>query len=153
MYQNLLISIISGSVIAIISSYLTSMWTMKKFYTEKWWDRKEQAYTEIINALYDMTQFYKVFREDYGQHDFISKNRSSELHQQHSIALKKIHRATDLASIYVADDAVKVLVHLRNRESLDYDSNPLWEVYELEYINHNQTLEEILKIARKDLRK
>ena len=51
MYQNLLISIVSGSVIAIVSSYLTSMWTIKKFYTEKWWDRKEQAYTEIINAL------------------------------------------------------------------------------------------------------
>ncbi|WP_232085989.1 hypothetical protein [Candidatus Nitrosacidococcus tergens] len=46
---------------------------MKKFYTEKWWDRKALAYTEIINALYDMTQFYKVFKEDYGQQDFISE--------------------------------------------------------------------------------
>ncbi|CAB1275757.1 conserved protein of unknown function [Candidatus Nitrosacidococcus tergens] len=33
--------------------------------------------------------------------------------------MKKIHRATDLGSIYIADDAVKILVDLRNRESLD----------------------------------
>lgn len=153
MYQNLIISIVSGCVIAVVSSYLTSRWTMKKFYTEKWWDRKEQAYTEIINALYDMVQFYKVFKDDYGQHDFISEDRSTELRQRHFSGLKKLYRATDLASIYVSDDAVKVLVDLRQKKSLDYYSNPLWEIYEDEYHAHKQTLDKLLKVAKKDLRK
>ncbi|CAB1275755.1 conserved protein of unknown function [Candidatus Nitrosacidococcus tergens] len=73
MYQNLITGCVIAIVSSCLSSYLTSIWTMKKFYTEKWWDRKALAYTEIINALYDMTQFYKVFKEDYGQQDFISE--------------------------------------------------------------------------------
>ena len=153
MYQNLIISMISGCAIAVVSSYLTSIWTMKKFYTEKWWDRKEQAYTEIINALYDMVQFYKVFKDDYGQNDFISEDRSTELRKCHFAGIKKLYRATDLASIYVSDDAVKVLINLREKKSLDYYSNPLWEIYEDEYQAHNQTLDKLLKIAKKDLKK
>ncbi|ARN29890.1 TPA: hypothetical protein LUC54_000898 [Acinetobacter baumannii] len=153
MYQNLLISIVSGTVIAIVSSYLTSIWTMKKFYTEKWWDRKEQAYTEIINALYDMIQFYKVYKEDYGQDDFISDERATDLRQKYSDGIRKLYRATDLATLYVSEEAVNVLVKLRNREILDQRSNPLWEVYELEYKYYNQSLTQLLIIAKKDLKK
>ncbi|MDH2634534.1 hypothetical protein [Acinetobacter nosocomialis] len=126
---------------------------MKKFYTEKWWDRKEQAYTEIINALYDMLQFYKVYKEDYGQDDFISDERATDLRQKYSDGLRKLYRATDLATLYVSEEAVNVLVKLRNRESLDQRSNPLWEVYELEYKYYNQSLTQLLIIAKKDLKK
>nr|EKU8015373.1 hypothetical protein [Acinetobacter baumannii] len=145
--------IVSGTVIAIVSSYLTSIWTMKKFYTEKWWDRKEQAYTEIINALYDMIQFYKVYKEDYGQDDFISDERATDLRQKYSDGIRKLYRATDLATLYVSEEAVNVLVKLRNREILDQRSNPLWEVYELEYKYYNQSLTQLLIIAKKDLKK
>ncbi|EPK6958738.1 hypothetical protein LLI02_003291 [Acinetobacter baumannii] len=144
---------VSGTVIAIVSSYLTSIWTMKKFYTEKWWDRKEQAYTEIINALYDMIQFYKVYKEDYGQDDFISDERATDLRQKYSDGIRKLYRATDLATLYVSEEAVNVLVKLRNREILDQRSNPLWEVYELEYKYYNQSLTQLLIIAKKDLKK
>lgn len=153
MYQNLIISLVSGTIIAIVSSYLTSIWTMKKFYTEKWWDRKEQAYTEIINALYDMVRFYEVYKEDYGQDYFISEERATDLRQKYSNGMRKLHRATDLASLYVSDDAANELVKLRNREALDQRSNPSWEVYESEYKYHKQTLDELLIIAKKDLKK
>ncbi|BCA98449.1 hypothetical protein NCU84_18885 [Acinetobacter baumannii] len=126
---------------------------MKKFYTEKWWDRKEQAYTEIINALYDMIQFYKVYKEDYGQDDFISDERATDLRQKYSDGIRKLYRATDLATLYVSEEAVNVLVKLRNREILDQRSNPLWEVYELEYKYYNQSLTQLLIIAKKDLKK
>lgn len=126
---------------------------MKKFYTEKWWDRKEQAYTEIINALYDMVQFYKVYKEDYGQDDFISDERATDIRQKYSDGMRKLYRATDLATLYVSEDAAQELVRLRNREFLDRDSNPPWEVYELEYEYHNQTLVKLLIIAKKDLKK
>ncbi|HFX6224400.1 hypothetical protein [Acinetobacter nosocomialis] len=153
MYQNLIISIVSGTIIAIVSSYLTSIWTMKKFYTEKWWDRKEQAYTEIINAIYDMVQFFKVHKENYGQDGFISDERAADLNQKYSNGMRKLYRATDLASLYISDNAVNELIKLRNREVLDQLSNPSWEVYESEYKYHKQTLDELLVIAKKDLKK
>ncbi|RYU63863.1 hypothetical protein [Aliivibrio finisterrensis] len=103
MYKDLLITVLPGIGIAFISSFLAARWAMKKFYTEKWWDRKEKAYTEIINALYDMVQFYEVFKEDYGQEDFISEQRSQQLNQLHTKAFWTVRRATDLAALYVSD--------------------------------------------------
>jgi hypothetical protein len=152
MCQEILLKILPGIVVAVFSSFLAAQWAMKKFYTEKWWERKEKAYTEIINALYDMVQFYEVFKEDYGQDNFISELRSRELHQRHTKAYWTVRRATDLASLYVSDEAVKVLKNLREREVFDYEANPLWDIYDLEHKQHSQSLEKLIQIASKDLK-
>lgn len=152
MYWNVLIQICLGVVVAVTSSFFTAHLAMRKFYTEKWWDRKEKAYKEIINALYDMLEFYEVFKDDYGQDDFISEEHSKELHQKHHEGSKTVHRATDLAVLYVSDDAVRILENLKVREILDYDSNPLWDVYDLEYQNYKVALEQFIKIATSELK-
>jgi len=152
MYLDLLIKILPGIAVAFFSSFLAARWAMRKFYTEKWWDRKDKAYTEIINALYDNVHFYEVFKEDYGQNEFISEQRSQDLHQQHYKGIRTVRRATDLATLYVSRDAVKVLENLRKRETLDYEHNPLWDVYEDELEHHKKALEKLVKIAAKDLK-
>ena len=88
MYQNLLISIVSGTVIAIVSSYLTSIWTMKKFYTEKWWDRKEQAYTEIIKRKSRITSLLKSNNDNLEQsiNDLDSFLNSKTIYQNQQIS-------------------------------------------------------------------
>ena len=153
MSEELLISILSGVLISVITSYLTAKFAISKFYTEKWWERKEQAYTEIINALYDMVQFYQVFKEDYGQDDFISQERSLELHQRHNEGFRRVRRATDLATLYMSDDAAKLLKKLREREGLHEQTNPMWDVYEDEYNSHSNALDKLIMIAKKDLKK
>ena len=153
MSEELLISILSGVLISVITSYLTAKFAISKFYTEKWWERKEQAYTEIINALYDMVQFYQVFKEDYGQDDFISQERSLELHQRHSEGFRRVRRATDLATLYMSDDASKLLKKLRERAGLHEQTNPMWDVYEDEYNSHSNALDKLIMIAKKDLKK
>ncbi|MCU8177621.1 DUF3265 domain-containing protein, partial [Vibrio vulnificus] len=152
MYQEVALKIMPGILVAVFSSFLAAKWAMKKFYTEKWWERKEKAYTEIINSLYDMVQFYEVFKEDYGQENFISEDRSRELHQKHTKAYWTVRRATDLASLYVSDDAVKILKTLREREVFDYETNPLWDIYDSEHKHHSQALEKLITVASKDLK-
>ena len=58
---DIIIKIVPGIIIAIftssITAYLTAKWSLKRFYSEKWWERKEKAYSEIIDALYDLLQY------------------------------------------------------------------------------------------------
>lgn len=42
--------------------------------------RREQAYEEIINALYDKLTYFQVYKEDYGQGTGLSEERERELH-------------------------------------------------------------------------
>jgi len=43
-----------GSITGIIAAYFTTRITLSRFYNEKWWERKNQAYTELVNNLFKM---------------------------------------------------------------------------------------------------
>ena len=47
-------------IAAVLASYLAAKWSLRKFYSEKSWQRKENAYVEIINALYDLVQYCEI---------------------------------------------------------------------------------------------
>jgi len=42
--------------------------------------RREQAYEEIINALYEKIAYFRVHKEDYGQGAGLSDERERELY-------------------------------------------------------------------------
>lgn len=98
-----------------------------------------------------MVRFYEVFKEDYGQEDFISNQESQELHKRHSEGYNIVRRATALAVLYIPAHAVEVLSKLNNREVLDYYSNPLWDIYEAEYQDYSKALDNFIDIAILDL--
>jgi hypothetical protein len=63
--ENVLFAI-GGLLAAILAAWLSAKWSVRKFYSEKWWERKEKAYAEIIEALYDVLQYCEIKKEDYG---------------------------------------------------------------------------------------
>lgn len=145
------IKALPGIIVAIFSSFLASRWALNKFYAEKWWGRKEQAYREIINVLYDIIQYFRIHKDDYGQGTGYSKNKEIEFYQKYEQSYWRLKKATDIASFYIPKKAEDILLELRNREQLSFDNNPHWDVYEEDYVYHQKTLEKIIEIARKDL--
>lgn len=148
LFIDLLIKIVPG----IIAAFLASRWAVSKFYSEKSWERKERAYEEIIHALYDLIRYFRVHKEDYGQGTGLSDEREGELLQKYIAASSALNKATDIGSFYISNDAQMELRKLREREQLDYYEEPKFEFFENEYQEHKKTLDELLKIAKKDLR-
>jgi hypothetical protein len=146
-----LINIAPGIISAIIGSYLAAKWSLKKFYSEKWWDRKDQAYTEIIGALYDVIQYCEILKEDYGQGTGYSKEKQSELAANYTAAYWKIKRATDIGAFVISESAQEILKELSERPRLEWEENPPWEIYEADYEAHQKALSRIVKIAKADL--
>lgn len=93
-----LLKALPGIVSAIIASYLAANWSLRKFYSEKWWERKERAYTEIIDALYDLLQYCEIQKEDYGRGTGYSDVKVKELEERYSQAFWKIKKATDIGA-------------------------------------------------------
>jgi len=69
---------------------------------DKWWDRKEQAYSEIINAIYDLVQFTEIKKEDYGERGNWSKERLEELGDRYGDAVWKIKRAITIGAFVIS---------------------------------------------------
>ena len=149
---DIFLKILPGIITAIIASYLAAKWSMRKFYSEKWWERKEKAYTEIIDSLYDLLRYCEIQKEDYGQGTGYSEDRMKELGERYSQAYWKIKKATDIGAFVVSPEAERALKELRKRPRLNWNENPLWDVYEKDYRYYRDALEKIVDIARKDLK-
>lgn len=146
-----LIKIIPGIITAILGSYLAAKWSLKKFYSEKWWDRKDHAYTEIIGALYDVIQYCEIQKENYGQGTGYSKEKQAELAANYTAAYWKIKRATDIGAFVISERAQEILKELSDRPRLEWEENPPWDIYEADYEAHQKALSQIVKIAKSDL--
>ena len=57
-----------------------------------------------------------------------------------------------ILSFYISNEANYVLNKLRKRKLLNYREEPMSEIYESEYKAHQTALNEILVIAKKDLK-
>lgn len=115
--------------------------------------RREQAYEEIINALYNMLKYFRVHKEDYGQGTGLPEEREIELYLEYVQASAALSRATDIGALYISQGAVRLLEELRNRKQLDYNNEPKFEFYEAEFDAYQRTLSALLKLALLDLRR
>ncbi|MBK0053081.1 hypothetical protein [Stenotrophomonas sp. S39] len=115
--------------------------------------RRERAYEEIVNALYDKLAYYSVHKRDYGQGTGLSEERERQLLQTHMKASASLHRATDVGSLFISEEAVQLLVKLRNRRQLDFENEPAFEYFDSEYEEHKSALNALLKIAVRDLKR
>ncbi|QCO66990.1 hypothetical protein E5843_02925 [Luteimonas yindakuii] len=115
--------------------------------------RREQAYEEIINALYDKIAYFRVHKEDYGQGTGLSDEREKDLYLEYIKASAALSRATDIGALFISQDSVGLLEDLRSRKQLDYDSEPKFEFYQAELGAHQRALSDLLKQALVDLKR
>jgi len=50
------VGIITGS----IAAFITAKVTLKRFYHEKWWEKKHIAYNELLDNLFELRDFFKA---------------------------------------------------------------------------------------------
>jgi hypothetical protein len=150
--EDILFKVFPGILVGVFSSWLSAQWAMRKFYSEKWWERREKSYSEIINALYDLVQYFSVYKEDYGQGTGYSKDKESELRQNYEKSYWALKRASDIGSFYISKRAQSALIDLGKREMLSFENNPPWDVYDLEFTHHQDALNKFIAIAKSDLR-
>lgn len=144
---NFAVSITSGA----IAAFLGAWWAIRKFYAERNWERRERAYEEIIHALYDITRYCAVQKEDYGQGTGLSAEKESELQQKYMSAYASVNKALDIGSLYVSSKANAILQLLRQHRNFDYEGEPAFEIFEHEYNIHKDALDSFLIVARKEL--
>ena len=119
-----LIPIISGVIISIITALLTVHLSLRRFYSEKWWERKAEAYSNIVEALYvvRMNQQAVLTALESGQefpdeeYDILAKRARS--------AQSEIVKVTSIGAFIISQDASDALDRLA-RALQEAQTNPL----------------------------
>lgn len=142
-------------VISVITAFVTVQLSLRRFRTEKLWERKEERYSQIVDALHHLKNYCKKKLDaecgaPYGEHK-LSKEEDIQLSQQYKAALNEVNRAIDVGSFVMGSETIKILEIYLNRPQLDYHENSFIEIIEQELKYAEECLRDFKRVAQKDL--
>ena len=138
-------------LLGIVLAWAASLWAIRKFHAEKRWERKEKAYIEIINAMYDIKVYSSVQKTDYGQGTGYSDEKMDNFFDAYAESFSVLNKAMGVGFLYISKDALDILDRFSKRELPDQIENPKWEYYEVQFKICSKALEDLIAIAKKEL--
>ena len=147
----IILNLVEPIIIAIIAAYFAAKWAISKFYTERWWEKKEKAYTELIESITNIL-IYLDLKVDESLDPNIFMGPDENITNEYTSSYWKLKKATITGSFTLSKEAEDLLVNLSNREKLSLKENAPFEVYEQEIKYFKNALTKIKEIANKDLK-
>src|SRR5439155_2621706 len=104
-------TLLSGLFVAIVTSILTVWLALWRFHSEKWWERKAELYSNLMEALYDMHCYHREWLDDYesqpemesGEKEQIRKERLATLLSRNQKAEEEVRKIVIIGSFIVSD--------------------------------------------------
>ena len=131
-------------------AYFGAWLNKNRYYQEKWWDRKVEAYSQIIEDLYNSYLYAATYYEDYMGKPDTNIDRQN-LFDEWKLATKSLAKSVQLGDFIISDRASKVLKSYHKDRSNAKRSD---DSVDLAYDDAELTkkcLEEITRIAKQDL--
>jgi hypothetical protein len=145
-------TILSAIIIAAITSWITVRLTLKQFYSQRWWERKAEAYTRIIEALYHVKNNLQRLLDATERGTEIQEDRRKELAFKSSESYEEIYKAEGIGAFVISKSASRILTELRSNLEKE-KSVPSWYTYLDESLFYvNECLKELRIEAKRDLK-
>ncbi|MEE9553740.1 MAG: hypothetical protein V3W18_05530 [candidate division Zixibacteria bacterium] len=149
-----LLKILSTIAIATISSLITVHLSKKKFRTERWWEKKVEAYERVIEALHNFKKF------DSGHLDAdlsgieITDERKFELMKSAKLAIDEIRRSADAGAFILSEKAIEILTSFEKESREAAENSQSWyEQADTSLEITNRYMLEFIAEAKVDLKK
>jgi len=105
-------TLLTAIIVAIPTSYFSVHFALKKYRTQKWWDKKADCYFEIINALNDLIRYCDI-QLDEKLDDISVSNENKELLKKEFHKGKLILQTqVNIGSLLLPEDVIKDLLSL-----------------------------------------
>lgn len=145
-------TILTGILIAATSSWITVQLSMRRFRTERWWERRVKAYERVIEAFHNSKAFSDVHLKAIYTGKEISEEQDKEIRARAKEAGREIERAIDLAGFFLGNEARSRLKQYQ-KDVANSSAAMSWHEYlEQDWTAINSCLEDIIEIAQKDLK-
>lgn len=129
-------SILSAVITAPLAAWLTAHFSLRRFYSEKVWERKVAAYSTIFEALHDMEQCYERHYKSAGSRDELPDDVSDKLWDKYTESKEKLLQRVSAEAWIVAPDVRVVIAKLfedlafRHKYWIEMLDEGLWSIKE-----------------------
>lgn len=154
--STVLVSFAGSIVAAVVSAWITARLSLRKFYSEKQWERKSAAYSNIIWAMHHIREHADTNVAFEGKALQIPADGKKMLDDNLRNAMADLRRNRDVGSFVISIDAVDIINALFGEldKSVEIGKNQSF----FEYCDYrvgavDQALRKIRDAARSDLAK
>lgn len=151
-FLNLLSQITVGAIIAIVASYITVQLSLRRFYSEKWWEKKAEAYAAILEALHYMKRAFDEDLEAAMAGREVPEDRQAELLKKYREAHDELKKRIDIGQFVLSDKAAAELSAFQQQLHNARDTRDWVEYIEGSLGTINDTLKRMRAIAKTDLK-
>ncbi len=137
-------------VVGVVSALFTTFLARKRFVSERWWDRKADAYTRILDSLVEMHRYHEAYYEDLTYEERLSEERKTELATAQKKAWREVDNAIRLGAFVISQEAHTALAKLQTA-SRGVDPQNFFGIVDAEYAATSACIKQMREIGRTDL--
>jgi hypothetical protein len=147
----LLFSLLTSAITAPLAAWLAAHFALRRFYSEKVWERKTGTYSSIFDALHDMQRWFDAHLRDCEAHREMPHDAQEKLSADYDEADAKLARQLDRERWLLPSKCSERLAQMRR--DLDKDTEGDWIAH---LVNGRQAItsasEDMIALARDDLK-
>jgi len=151
--QGILIALVPAVVVSILTSYVTVNLSLKQFYSQRWWDKKEVEYTQIMRELARLKLWFSdweetlLYKKEMTEQD---AQNASETYKKARVSLAKI---SAMGTFVISEEAVAALRDLLARFEQEEPGGNAYDALVSDYKAVEHCIRKVNQCARKDLQK
>ena len=107
-YVNISIALIPSLIVAVVTALLTVRLSLRKFYTERWWERKADAYSRIVEALHKYKKYDQQKLKIEMSYPRDDSDKKKILEKQWADANAELQRAVDLGAFVISEQTEEI---------------------------------------------
>ncbi len=149
--QELSLQILVAAITAIIASILTSWFALRRFYSEKWWDKKAEGYGAILESLHYIRRDFDEEMTALMRNREVPDDRKEELRVQYRAAKDELAKRIDIGQFVISEAAVAVLTTFQKELGPEKRADNWPEYIDGALAATNKALQQMRAIAKCDL--
>jgi hypothetical protein len=111
--QGILIALLPALLVSIITAYITVRLSIKQFYSQRWWDKKAEAYSQILEHLSYLRYYYEKWSNVIMQPDItLDVDHKKNLDEGYRRSEEAITKAAAVGEFIVTETTTKAISKL-----------------------------------------
>lgn len=138
-----------ASIVAVAVSAYNARFA--RFASEKWWERKAEAYTRIIDTLSDLVYYFQETYKADVEYIELSEERRQEIHEHWKRGNLAVRKATNIGAFLISSEAESALKQYWQQPQEKHDPGDwIWQI-EHDYESAETCLKQLVVCAKRDL--
>lgn len=144
--------ILPGIIISVFTSILTVRLAIRRYHEEKWWEKKLEMYSRLLETLHRMKNYATEHYEGQIDFDYITDEKRQELTKDWKTFSRTFAELRDLASFQLSSEAVAVLDKYEETKVEALKSDTIFERIDGDLAAVSECLEKLKMVAKRDLK-